>query len=90
MKNSDYDPRTDGPHGSGTPGFTCLMVSLLAPMFFVMSGFSSDKTIDKYQRYGNEFTCPFQKDGSCSEAFRNDGFKALICKCHETRKAAKS
>ena len=88
LKSDDYDP----PSGSGKAGWVppCLLFIAISPALWFASGFNKNKAINSYQKSAHEFSCPYGRDGSCSETFRNDGLKALICKCHETRKEVRS
>jgi len=91
MKNltikKHYDEYYSKHGNTGKPG--CVVGMIFASMLFVASGFNKTVAIDRYQKYA-EFSCPYGRDGSCSETFRKDGIKALVCKCYKARKAAKS
>jgi len=65
-------------------GGTCILALILLLPFWILSGFNKNKAVSIYQeRYAQYFSCPYKnKTGlRCSDVFRQEGFKALVCKC---------
>jgi hypothetical protein len=74
---------------SNNPDTACMFNSfLLFITFWILAGFNTSKAIDVYQqkKLTLHFPCPYNKTGSCSEAFRQGGIKALIYKCNDAKK----
>lgn len=86
VTSSEQDFKKES-HGSGGGGIYIIALIIAAPMVLLESGLNKAKAVEVYQqRYASHFKCPYNRSGSCSETLRNDGVKALACKCRNARR----
>jgi hypothetical protein len=67
-------------------GSTYILAMFLLFPFWLISGFNKEKAVDAWHKYSYFFPCPYKnKEGSCSNTFKEEGLKALVCKCISSR-----